>query len=141
MEKQKCLCNECERHCCSNRFTGLAGALKRNAQDEFVQIMLDKKEVKKLKKYGYDNFIEKIGDDFYLALNPDFSCKAFKDGLCSIYEARPDVCRLYPYYFDPFCGIAIDRNCPGNFDLEDADKKEIYDILKRRMELFKKKGE
>lgn len=140
-EKVKCLCDKCNRHCCSNKFTGLAEGLKREHQEEFVQIMLDEEEIKRIKDAGHEKFIEKIGDNYYLALNSDYSCKAFEDGLCSIYEVRPDVCKLYPYYFDPFCGLAVDKNCPGNFDLEDVDKDEVYDILQKRMNLFKKKGE
>ena len=32
---------------------------------------------------------------------PDDSCIFLKDGLCSIYEARPRTCRLYPFSVGP----------------------------------------
>ncbi len=70
-------------------------------------------------------------------INEDFSCSALKNGKCYIYDVRPDVCKLYPYYFDPFCGLCIDKNCPVNFSLN-IPQGEIYAMLNNRINLHNK---
>ncbi len=132
---QKCLRNNCPNHCCSNKFIGLSSALNCKSDSDFVQIQLDNEEVKRISSAGYKALIEEKGSRHFLKLNSDFSCSAFENGLCTIYDVRPDVCKLYPYYFDPFCGLCIDKNCPGNFDLNNS-QNELYDLLNRRINLF-----
>ena len=54
---------------------------------------------------------------------PDDSCIFLKDGLCSIYEARPRTCRLYPFSVGPgergrdfeYC-LCFDRNQQYHFN-------------------------
>lgn len=132
---QKCLGEKCPNNCCSNKFRGLSKALSNLDSSKFVQIQLNEEEVKKIKCAGREDLLENKKGEYFLKLNDDNSCSAFKNGQCSIYDIRPDVCRLYPYYFDPFCGICIDRNCPGDFSL-DISKNEIYNLLNNRISLY-----
>ena len=132
---QKCLKEKCPNHCCSNRFKGMSAALKNTDDRLFLEIQLNNNEVKRIIENGKNDLIVNIDGKSYLKLNSDNSCSAFLNGKCSIYEIRPDVCKLYPYYFDPFYGICIDKNCPGEFDLN-ISKREFYELLNNRIDLF-----
>lgn len=134
-------CDGCNRNCCGNKFQGLERAFKHDNPDIFDQIILSKDEVKRIVKAGGEKYIEYINGLPCITLNEDCSCKAFENGLCKIYEVRPDVCKLYPFYFDPFAGILVDKNCKGyyqsDFDKAPlATKKKIFELVKNRVKLF-----
>lgn len=134
-------CDGCNRNCCGNKFAGLEKAFKHTNPDIFDQIFLSDAEVKRIVKAGGEKYIEYIDGHACITLNEDCSCKAFKNGKCEIYAVRPDVCKLYPFYFDPFAGVLVDKNCKG-FEQEDFDnadiktKKEIFKLIKNRVKYF-----
>ena len=134
---QRCLGEKCPNHCCSNKFKGLSQALINEDDSKFVQIQLDDEEVKRIIDKGRKDLIESKDGNYFLKLNDDFSCSALSNGKCSIYDIRPDVCKLYPYYFDPFCGLCIDKNCPGYFDLN-IPQNDMYNLLNNRINLYSK---
>ena len=109
-------CKNCKNNCCGNKFVGLKNAFKHQNSDMFCQILLSQEEVNRIVEFGGEKYIESKNGKNYISLNEDKSCNAFKNGKCDIYNVRPDVCQLYPYYFDPFCGIVIDKNC-NKYDL------------------------
>lgn len=134
-------CEKCKKNCCGNKFIGLKEAFKNSDPNIFCQILLSQEEVNRIVEYGGEKYIEHNNGISYMSLNQDNSCKAFKDGKCDIYNVRPDVCKLYPFYFDPFCGIVIDKNCE-KYTLEDfdkysvEDKQKIFTLLKKRIKFF-----
>ena len=49
-------------------------------------------------RYTYPDMLEDFFPVFLInTVDPDDSCVFLKDGRCSVYEARPRVCRLYPF--------------------------------------------
>lgn len=128
-------CSKCKNNCCGKNFIGLKNAFKNKDGKLFNQILLDENERKKIINAGYEKFIEKIGDNYFIALNKDRSCKAFSHGKCSIYNVRPDVCKLYPFYFDPFGGVFVDKNCPCYQDT-DLKSANVYSLIENRLKLF-----
>ena len=49
-------------------------------------------------KYTYPDMLEGFFPVFLMnTVGPNDSCVFLKDGRCSVYEARPRVCRLYPF--------------------------------------------
>ena len=49
-------------------------------------------------RYTYPDILEGFFPVFLInTVDPDDSCVFLKDGRCSVYEARPRVCRLYPF--------------------------------------------
>ncbi len=128
-------CENCPNNCCGNNFVGLANAFKHSNGDLFNQILLSDDELEAIVNNFGDEYIEYIDGMPFVALNKDRSCKAFINGKCAIYNARPDVCKLYPYYFDPFGGIFIDKNC-ADFEEDEIDKKDIFDLINKRIKLF-----
>ncbi len=134
-------CKDCKNKCCGSKFLGLKESFKYPKPDLFCQLLLSQEEVDRIVEYGGKDFIEHRDGKSYIALNPDNSCKAFTNGKCAIYDVKPDVCNLYPYFFDPFCGIVLDKNCEkyGVEDFNELTKEErlrIFDILKKRLEFF-----
>lgn len=134
-------CEGCTRNCCGNKFIGLRDSFKHDSPDIFCQILLSNDEADRIIKQGGAQYVKQKDGVYYIELNDDFSCKAFKDGRCGIYEVRPNVCRLYPFFFDPFAGILIDKNCEKysheEFDKLDAShKQEIFNLLKARIKFF-----
>ncbi len=134
----KCACESCKRNCCGHNFVGLANSFKSHDKDLFNQILLTEEEEYRIKKKYGDKFIEYIDGLPYMSLNKDRSCKAFCNNKCLIYDERPDVCKLYPYYFDPFGGVFIDKNCPNFEDDGSFDKEKIFELLSNRIKLFSK---
>lgn len=128
-------CENCPNNCCGNNFVGLANAFKHSNGDLFNQILLSEDEVEDIVKNFGDEYIEYIDGMPFISLNKDRSCKAFKNGRCAIYKCRPDVCKLYPYYFDPFGGVFIDKNCT-DFEEDEVDKKDVFDLINKRIKLF-----
>lgn len=128
-------CDNCPNNCCGNNFVGMANAFKHSNGDLFNQILLSDDELENIVKNFGAEYIEYIHGMPFVALNKDRSCKAFKNGRCSIYKSRPDVCKLYPYYFDPFGGIFIDKNCT-DFEEDEFDKEEIFKLVNNRIKLF-----
>lgn len=56
------------------------------------------------------------------------SCAALKDKRCSIYHARPSICRLY--------GVSEDLECPfGCVPKKKLSRKEAHDIIMEIEEL------
>lgn len=53
-------------------------------------------------KYTYPDMLEGFFPVFLInTVDPDDSCVFLKDGRCSVYEARPRVCRMYPFTVAP----------------------------------------
>ncbi len=140
MQSKKDLCKKCLKNCCGDGFLGLSNSFKTTNNQKFCQILLSEEEAGRIKEFcgGSDSLLSYEDVVACIKLNADNSCPAFKNGVCQIYSVRPDVCRLYPFYFDPFCGICVDKNCPYFNEEDRFDKKEIFEILKRRINLFEK---
>jgi Fe-S-cluster containining protein len=66
-----------------------------------------------------------VNDDFDLQLmNVDGRCVFLVDGQCSVYEVRPEGCRLYPLILDvSVARIVRDSFCPwsSEFDFVEGD--------------------
>ena len=130
------VCDNCKNNCCSKNFIGLVNSFKNNDSNLFNQILLTEEEKTRIVKSGGEKYIEYIDGSPYISLNDDRSCKAFKDGKCLIYSVRPDVCKLYPFYFDPFGGLFIDKNCSCIEEDELLDKEEMFELISNRVKLF-----
>ena len=115
-------CKTCAcQHSCCGPFAGISAELTNIDGRPFDEIVLTQEDFDNLVKNGYAQLIEKDvskvnGRTYYkMALAEDGTCKAFKDGKCSIYKVSPTLCKAFPFYFDMFSGLcAID--CEGFSD-------------------------
>ncbi len=135
--QNKCLGEKCPNHCCTDKFIGLVNSLVYENSIECGKPLLDDDEYRRIYEFSGEEFIEMIDGKPYLKVYDDNMCAAFKDGKCSIYEVRPDACKLYPFYFDHTCGFCKDKNCPGNFTKADI-VDEHFELLRKKIDLYEK---
>ena len=116
----RCKAQNCKHSCCGP-FAGISNELTNIDGRPFDEIVLTPEDVAILRENGRQDLIEEgvspvNGKKYYkMALAPDGTCKALKDGSCSIYQMSPTLCKAFPFYFDMFSGLcAID--CEGFSD-------------------------
>lgn len=115
-----CRMHLCQNSCCGP-FAGIASNLTSVDDRPFEEIVLTPKDYKKIYSLGHAELIEEsvsphMGKKYYkMALESDGTCKALRNGLCSINDIKPTLCKAFPFYFDMFSGLcAID--CEGFSD-------------------------
>ncbi len=147
-----CRMHLCQNSCCGP-FAGITSHLTNIEERPFEEIVLTPEDYKKIYSAGHAELIEEaysehMGKKYYkMALECDGTCKALKNGLCSINDIKPTLCKAFPFYFDMFSGLcAIDcegfsdeywtevENC--SYALESA--KEMYEFW---LDFYTKKDE
>ena len=55
------------------------------------------------------------------------------DGACSVYEVRPEGCRIYPFVVDEDARLTRDEDCPyrAEFAAPPHARRVVLDILRR----------
>ena len=89
---------------CGNCCRNLRGNLMPEQIDAYrlARFLRERGEVEYMEdfytRYTYPDVLEDFFPVFLInTVDPDDSCIFLKDGRCSVYEARPRVCRLYPF--------------------------------------------
>lgn len=89
---------------CGNCCRNLRGNLMPEQIDAYrlARFLWERGEVEYMEdfytRYTYPDMLEGFFPVFLInTVDPDDSCVFLKDGRCSVYEARPRVCRLYPF--------------------------------------------
>ena len=89
---------------CGNCCRNLRGNLMPEQIDAYrlARFLRERGEVEYMEdfytRYTYPDILEGFFPVFLInAVDPDDSCVFLKDGRCSVYKARPRVCRLYPF--------------------------------------------
>ena len=77
-------------------------------------------------------------DDGWLLLrNEAGRCVFLRDDRCSVYEDRPEGCRLYPLVYEEDAGPALDELCPWRDDFaahgRDPQARRRLDALVRAL--------
>ena len=90
------LCGNCCRNLRGNLMPEQIGAYR------LARFLRERGEVEYMEdfytRYTYPDMLEGFFPVFLInTVDPDDSCVFLKDGRCSVYEARPRVCRLYPF--------------------------------------------
>ena len=98
-------CKNCEARCCKGAF----GSLFSQILKEEFEVLYQNFPI--LFIFGSKGFIKPI----ILISNGYDSCPYLKDNLCSIYEKRPSVCKIYPLSPNLDNSIYIDSSCPEIF--------------------------
>lgn len=109
-----CLMENCPTSCCGP-FGGVQNGLDSVTDTEFADITLTDHNSKKIITSGNAHLIELTERGYYrMKLNPDSSCSAFINGICSIHKVKPSICRAFPFYLDMFVGLCtVSGSCPG----------------------------
>ena len=79
-----------------------------------TQMPLLEDDIHRITLLGFERDFFTVEKDGWVTLrNQDGKCVFLEDGLCSIYQFRPEGCRLYPIVYDPSQGYAaLDEDCP-----------------------------
>lgn len=135
-----CKMNNCQHTCCGP-FAGISNELTSIDGRPFDEIVLTEEDRKDLIEHGYSHFVEEgvsavNGKKYYkMALSEDGTCKAFKDGKCSIHENSPTLCKAFPFYFDMFAGLcAID--CDGFSEDVFVDISIVQPMIDRAKKMY-----
>ena len=97
-------------------------------------MMLTESDIKRIESLGYEDFyLEK--DGFLVLRNVDGKCIFLgDDGLCKIYDDRPEGCRYYPLVFDISSETVIrDSDCPYSNEFPEPDGNEVRALAERIM--------
>ena len=94
-----------------------------------------------LYRHGCANLIEEgysteMQKKYYkMALEQDGTCKAFKDGRCTIHDFSPTLCKAFPFYFDMFSGLCAIR-CEGFSDSYWTDFEQYKPYIEAARKMY-----
>ena len=82
------------------------------------RVLLLEKDVRRLKAAGQQGFHTAVEEDRFVAVikKRDGRCVFLGEDGCRVYEARPLLCRMYPFYVErqgDVYVIGVDSGCPG----------------------------
>jgi Fe-S-cluster containining protein len=139
-----CLQQECPSSCCGP-FGGVKLGIDSIEGREFSEILLTPADYSKIVQAGHSNLIERTAaGDYRMRLEEDGTCCALKEGLCSINDVKPTICRAFPFYVDMFVGLCGITDCPGfgagwtkveNLQDEVNAAKEMYTFWLSRLSI------
>lgn len=113
ISNMNCLGEKCPNHCCG-AYGAVSEKFKRLGDVEFTEIILTDSDVEKMDTDEYRKYIHKGKDGIYrMNTAEDGTCDALKNGICSVYKARPSICAAYPLYIDMFAGLCYLNECPA----------------------------
>ena len=137
-----CRMHLCQSSCCGP-FAGITSNLTSIDERPFEEIVLTDEDYNKIYSSGHAELIEEavsehMGKKYYkMALEKDGTCKALCNGLCTINDIKPTLCKAFPFYFDMFSGLCAIA-CEGFSDdywtdLEDwrpcfEEAKKMYEF-------------
>lgn len=139
----KCKQAHCQHSCCGP-FEGITKELCSIDRRPFDEIVLTAEDYQKIYENGYVDLVEKgyseeMQKEYYkMALEEDGTCKAWKNGRCSIHEFSPTLCQAFPFYFDMFSGLCA-ISCEGFSDdcwTDLKDYQSYFDNAKKMYEFW-----
>lgn len=140
-----CRMSYCQHSCCGP-FCGITSQLSNIENRPFEEIVLTEEDYRRIYGHGYADLIEDAyskemdKEYFKMALEPDGSCKALRDGCCTINDIKPTLCRAFPFYFDMFSGLCA-INCEGFSDdswVELSEYKDCFEAARKMYEFWLK---
>lgn len=140
--KFHCLGGDCPSSCCGS-FCPVSDRLRPTGQIGFQEIILLPKDRAALVKAGREDLIVDKPDGLStIKTAKDGTCAALEQGRCTVYQARPAVCRCFPLYIDLYAGICVDGSCPVSDGLTlasfDAQTKEaLLEIYEYWIEVYR----
>jgi hypothetical protein len=98
-------------------------------------MLLSKMDIKRIESLGYscDIFVD-IHDGWLQLKNQDGRCVFHSSIMCTIYENRPDGCKLYPIIYDKDKKhVVFDKDCPqrDKFHMSKSITKQLYDLVSK----------
>lgn len=87
----------------------------------------------RLAALGHDRArFARVEDGWLLLRNEGGACVFLREGRCTVYEARPEGCRLYPLVWEEDAGPALDELCPwrGEFHHTPQERRRLDALVR-----------
>lgn len=129
----RCKAEHCQHSCCGP-FAGISKELCSIDNRPFDEIVLTDEDYRTICEKGLENLVEEAYSEvakrtyYKMALEQDGTCKAWKNGKCSIHDFSPTLCKAFPFYFDMFAGLCA-IECEGFSDEAWSDLDEYKDYI------------
>ena len=136
-----CKAEDCK-HCCCGPFEGISKELCNIEHRPFDEIVLTDEDYRVICENGKEDLIEEGYSEiakkkyYKMALEQDGTCKAWKNGRCSIHDFSPTLCQAFPFYFDMFSGLCT-IDCEGFSDDNWTDLSEYKEYIDRAQKMYK----
>lgn len=97
-------------------------------------------DIKRFQSAGKSNFYIRTQDGYIQLKNVHGHCIFLgDDGKCTVYDIRPEGCRVYPWVYNEEKGsIEADVDCPYSEEFEEGDIEEIMTVVSK-IEIEKEK--
>lgn len=135
-----CLKERCRKNCCGPKFNnGTKTNIFGMSHDQLPLTLEDKNKI--VAHCGLGHIQKEADGGYYIKFRKDNSCPFWKEGLCSIEDIKPSICRAYPFIeIDPYFGVTQDMTCPG-FEAALQYRRELsdetlFEMLKSLYELY-----
>lgn len=97
-----------------------------------TEMLLSNEDIERIRSFGFaqEFFIAKR-DGWLQLKNYDGRC-VFHNGIeCSIYENRPEGCRLYPIIYNEDMNASFDEDCPHSdkFEISKPVIQQVTDLV------------
>ena len=93
-------------------------------------MLLSHQDIERIKRLGFNTDFFVTERNGWLQLkNQDGRCVFHSGIMCTIYETRPDGCKLYPIIYDNDKKYAVfDKDCPqrDKFHISKSNTKQLY---------------
>jgi len=100
-----------------------------------TNMILSYQDIERIKRLGFDtNFFVTRRNGWLQLKNQDGHCVFHSSIMCTIYENRPDGCKLYPIIYDKDKKHAVfDKDCPqrDKFHMSKSITKQLYDLVSK----------
>lgn len=136
----RCKAEHCQHSCCGP-FDGISHELCSIDHRPFDEIVLTDEDYRILCEHDCASLVEEgysaVAQKSYykMALEKDGTCKAWKDGRCSIHDFSPTLCQAFPFYFDMFAGLCA-IECEGFSDDCWTDLEEYREFIDRAKKMY-----
>jgi Fe-S-cluster containining protein len=96
---------------------------------------LTREDVKRISDLGHSSsdYLVKTSDGFCQLRNVDGNCYFYdaENGICTIYDARPDGCRFYPIIYDMKKRKCVaDVDCPSRVTVSRQEIRKVTHRVK-----------
>lgn len=136
----RCKAENCKHSCCGP-FAGVSSEICSLDKRPFDEIVLTDEDYNTLCERGYEGLTEEAYSEITckkyhkMALEQDGTCKAWKDGRCSIHDVSPTLCKAFPFYFDMFAGLCA-IECDGFSDESWTELDEYSDYIEYARKMY-----
>jgi hypothetical protein len=99
-----------------------------------TEMPLTREDLERIKALGFDeNDFSILVEGVWRLRNVDGKCYFLEENMCTIYEFRPEGCRIYPLVLSNG-GVVVDDLCPRKEEVESNLTEELVKEAEKALE-------